>query len=173
MRVRQTLILCCLGVAALILAVGGWWVAGTSPEVTRVANVATTTSGDPLQTVTPYQLAQLGVTLGPPPTSPATVTAAQADSTAKQQAPFGGDPILETVYATCKQPSGMEPCWVISMQPTHPMPNPGGFGCVGSACTGPSGPVPTATVELVWVDAQTGQMTDAMDINAPPTAPVT
>ena len=173
-RTRKARVLAAvLGIAALAVAAGGWWVSAASGGASHVANAATTvtTVGDPLQTVTPYQLSQLGVTLGPRPAFPAAVTAAQADATARKEAPFGGDPILETVYATCEQPAGMEPCWVISTQPTGPMPNLGGFGCVGGACTAAPGINPTATVELVWVNAQTGQMTDAMDISAPPTAP--
>lgn len=162
-------------VTAVIIAASGAaiWSFGHDTHSVGAARASTraTTPGDPLQTVTPYQLSQMGVTLGPAVATPPAISASQADQVAQHDSPFGSDPVLETVYATCKQPTGMEPCWVVSLQPTHPMPVIGGPICVG--CGSPPEVDPSATVELVWVDPQTGQLTDAMDIDAPATAPST
>jgi hypothetical protein len=125
-----------------------------------VANGAATT-GPVLSTITPFQLSEINVSLTPS-TAAVPITADQADSVAKKA--FPSQAILETALAGCDLHTGVEvSCYAISVEPSHqPM-----------TLTGPDGTVDAnttiyPTLALVLVDAQTGQLMDAIVSAAQP-----
>jgi hypothetical protein len=125
-------------------------------------------SGDPLTSVTPYQLTQMNLQLDPPKGTPS-VSAGAADNVAESVFP---DPIIETVSANCTVGSGDVTdslCWVVSMTPqaSSAIQLQGPDGAYDEAHS------KTPTVEVVLVNASDGSVLVAFQNGFPPQAPST
>ena len=131
------------------------------------------TTNDPLQTITSYQLQWMHLYLGPAPAT-AAVSAAQADQAVEAHGiADNGGPILETALATCSmtpQPTSEpvawanRPCWIVSLKP--------GEGELFGPYQGTTQPSTVQmTVEYALVDANTGQVFDEAAGTPPAQAP--
>jgi hypothetical protein len=106
------------------------------------------TAADPLSTVTPYQLQQLNIALGPADFTPG-VSSATADAAASQ---IFGEKEVNTALATCSfelnTDSTPKPCWVVEFDTPTTM-----------TLRGPTAPrSATPTFEFVVVNAVDGSV---------------
>lgn len=131
-----------------------------SDKYTAYTQVTKATAGDPMRTITPYQLAWMHLYLSPGPASPR-VSASQAVHVLERAGIRDhGGPVLETVLARCSMtpkptsvrlPWAQLPCWVMSIKPGTIEVSP------KSGSDLPTREV-KATVEIAMVDANTGKL---------------
>lgn len=136
-------------------------------------DVAVTTGGDPLQSVSPYQLDQMLLQLNPP-TSQASVTAGEAEQIA--QASVNGDSVREAALADCYLPQGPSAadtlCWAVSLEPSETQSLIIGPGSIpGATSASDLSNARALTVELVLVDAHSGGILVTYKNNVPAQAP--
>jgi len=158
---RRGLIVVCVG---SLVAGTGVALAVTHGSTRKAAAAADSTDGQVLTTITPYQLSELNLTLSPDNSS-VPVTAQQADSVA--QALFPSSDVEETALADCgigDQPSSA--CYAVSLDPGHTP-----LTVVGAAETSDDStvdhPPVYPTLDLVLVDAQSGDLLDAISSSVP------
>lgn len=153
------------GAAIVVLAVVAGAILTSSGEArsskdTAYTRVTNTTVGDPMRTITPYQLAWMHLYLSPGPANPRISASRAVHVLDRAGIRDHGGPVLETVLARCSMtakptsvrlPWAKLPCWVMSIKP-------------GTIDVSPKAgsDLPTrevkATVEIAMVDANTGKL---------------
>lgn len=132
------------------------------PEAERVG------SSGALQSITAFQLATVGVTLGSPAPGTPSVDAAQADAAAQAVV---DQPVIETALAACTNGSAVDQsCWAVSLQPPAGTSGAWWGGPAAAYSDGASSPL---RFELVLVDAASGSVMTVIGSSVPPAPPGT